>query len=328
MAAPFTGTWLQSVVSQGQYTGAAKWGTGVNPVHSIGGEGPYIAGRANLNFPPVETPGGQDTDTIDEDYSWDSTVNPDPFLEPYNQNDPEVWGDGSATGTADRPVWGMSGAWAQTPNNAGGLPNPQSDGYTVIENRGETQNDTGDKYPSWGGTRKTKPAGTLIRSLLRGGLIPLAKQLPNEDVAQGWTNKTHGGVAYSRPADDSQVFIQTSDVQRFKTRAGAQNEGSQSEYAAPIESRVIGQKVKNFSTPDSSRHWDMLPYEQVDYMRPFLSRQAGTGYREWQYPNEMYVSPVYQREPSADPEMGPPVGISGTGGENLTEAYDYSTGYY
>jgi hypothetical protein len=211
-----------------------------------------------------------------------------------------------------------------TINNAGGLPNPQDPGSPVIVRRGVTQNDTGDNYPSWGGSRKTKPAGTLIRSIRRGSdLIRKMRVLPNEDVAQGWQNKAHGIAADSKPADDSQVFMQTSMTQRYKVRAGSQRSGSQSEYSAPIESRVTGQKLKVFAASDSARHWDMLPYEQQDYMRPFLSRTAGTGYREWMDPNAMYVSPALQREPAPDPLLGP---IAGTGGD--TGVYDFVDGYY
>ena len=291
MSGPYTGTWRNNIISQAEYTGALKWGTGVNPVHSIPGEGPFIAGASKLNIDPITTPGGQETDVLAEDYSWDSTYNPDPTQPEYNVTDASLYGDNSQTGAADRPVWG-------------------EDSPRAISTRDKTQNSTDSEFPAWGGSRKPSgPAGRIIRAFRRGNQATVAARvLPLEDVAQGWTNKTHGIAADSRPADDSQVFMQTSDVQRYKVRAGSQRSGSQSEYDAPIQSRVVGQKVKTWSRPDSARHWDMLPYEQVDYPRPFLSRQAGTGYREWMYPNDMYQSPVIQREPPADPELGPVAG--------------------
>lgn len=304
MAGPYTGTWRQRIVSDAEYTGALKWGTGINPVHSIPGEGPYLGGVAKLTIDPVTTPGGQGTATLTPDYSWDYTFNPDPTLPDYDTNDPELWGSNQETGTTDRPSWGDD-----TPDHM---------------TREKTQNSTADGFPPWGGSRKPGPAGRLIRSLRRGSeMIVAARVLPNEDVAQGWINKDHGIAADSRPADDSQVFVQTSMIQRYKVREGSQRSGSQSEYSAPIQSRVTGQKVKNWTRPDSARHWDMLPYEQEDFMRPFLSRQAGTGYREWNYPNEMYVSPVLQREPSPDPELGPVAGSSdyGYSGEDYGSYY-------
>jgi hypothetical protein len=327
MAGPYTGTWRQAATSLAEYTGAAKWGTGVNPIHSIEGAGEAVRQEGTkLNIYPLSTPGGQDTDTLAEDYSWDPAWNPDPFLPTYDTTDPTLYGYNSETGTADRPSWGSEMADSTSPP---GLPNPQFAGAPVTVTRGSIQNDTGNPYPSWGGSRKTGPAGRMIRAIRRGSqMITAARVLPDEAVDQGWTNKAHGIAADSRPADDTQVFMQTSMTQRYKTRAGSQRSGSQSEHTAPIDSRVTGQKVKNWTTPQSSRHWDMLPYEQVDFARPFLSRQAGTGYREWQYPNEMYVSPTIQREPSPDPEMGP---VAGSGGDNdATFGYSYEDGgqYY
>jgi len=293
MAGPYTGTWRAQMTSEAEYTGALKWGTGINPIHSIQTGGPPLrALDSKLNIDPISTPGGDSTDAIVDDsiglgYSYED--NPSSMFG-YNVNDPELWGNNQETGTADRPSWG-------------------SDAPTL--NREKTQNSTADSFPSWGGSRKSGPAGRMIRALRRGSeMIVAARVLPNEDVAQGWTNKTHGITADARTSDPSQYEMQTSMTQRYKVRAGSQNSGSQSDFSAPIESRVVGQKVKNYTSPDSSRHWDMLPYEQQDYMRPFLSRQAGTGYREWQYPNEMYVSPAIQREPSPDPELGPVAGTN------------------
>src|SRR5271170_2889416 len=78
MAGPYTGTWRQSVTSQAQYTGALRWGTGNNAVHSIEGAGPALRLEgAKLNIDPLSTPGGQDTDVLTPDYSWDYTFNPD-----------------------------------------------------------------------------------------------------------------------------------------------------------------------------------------------------------------------------------------------------------
>lgn len=316
MSGPYTGTWRNSIISDAEYTGAAKWGTGINPVHSILTEGDSLrAMDPKLVFDPVSAPGGQETDVLAEDYSWDSTYNPDPTLPDYDVTDISQFGDNSQTGTADRPRWGSEMADPNSPVNAGGLPNPTNPGAPVTVVRGKTQNDTSNPYPSWGGSRKPGgPAGRIIRALRHGDKMLLgARVLPNEDVAQGWTNKTHGLIADASPADDTQVFMQTSMTQRHKQRAGSQNAGSQSTFDAPIDSRVVGQKVKNWTREDSARHWDMLPYEQQDYARPFLSRQAGTGWREWMYPNDMYVSPVIQREPAADPDLGPVAGASDYG---------------
>jgi hypothetical protein len=333
MAGPFTGTWLNSVISEAEYTGALKWGTGINPIHGNAGMGPNIVTNAKIVYQPTSTPGGEDTDSLTPNYAWDSTWNPDPEQPAYNTNDADLFsGYDNATGTSDRPPWNSTQGQSVSPYEA--LPNPDPSTVALPENRADVQNDTGDNYPSWGGSRKPAPGGNLIRSLRRGSSrTQAAKQLPLEAVNQGWLNKNHGIVADSRPSDDSQIFIQTSQIQRYKQRAGSQNAGSQSTQVAPIDSRVTGQKIKVWTDPNSARHWDMLPYEQQDYARPFLTRQAGTGYREWMYPNELYVSPAIQREPAADPELGPVAGlpiqeISGSGGFNEDTVYDFGMGYY
>lgn len=336
MAGPYTGSWRASVVSQAEYTGASKWGTGINPVHSNATMGPYLGGPAKLVIDPISTPGGDNTyGYIAEDQAWEFTSdNPDPNLPQYDQvNIPDLWGSNEQTGTTDRPRWGNEQGDSLSSEMGWGLPNPDPGPPPPISQRAKTQNSTRDDYPPWGGSRKTAPLGTRIRALMRGDALQTKMRvLPNEDVAQGWVNKGGanfdlGTPADSRPSDDSQIFIQTSDVQRYKTREGSQNIGSQSTFNSPVQSRVRGQKVKVYAAEDSARHWDMLPYEQNDYPRPFLSRQAGTGYPYWQLTNEMYVSPAIQREPPADPSLGTVAGISGTGGNTGGTITDYGYSY-
>lgn len=314
MAGPYTGAWRASAVSATGYTGISKWGTGVNPIHGIAGAGESLRTEGTkLNYDPTTAGAGDNTGTYTDELlgqGYSVEDNPGQYYG-YNVNDPEIWGYGELTGTADRPSWGTEQGDRYSSEDGWGLPNPPPDTEPLPgDPRGKTQNSTSSGFPSWGGSRKPGPAGRFIRAIRRGGTeaITAARVLPNEDVAQGWTNKTHGIAADSRPSDDSQIFMQTSMTQRYQTRAGSQRSGSQSTFSAPIESRVVGQKVKNWTREDSPRHWDMLPYEQQDFLRPFLSRQAGTGYREWMYSNDMYVSPVIQREPPSDPELGPVAG--------------------
>jgi hypothetical protein len=338
MAGPYTGSWRASVTSQAEYTGALKWGTGVNPIHSVYGAGINLRQRPNaLVYDPVTTPGGDDTfGYVAEDQGWYfNSDNPDPNLPQYDVNDPTLWGYGSQTGTKDRPEWGNELGDRSSNEMGWGLPNPDTDTHPLPDVRNSTQNDTGDRYPSWGhghspgwpntigGNVPTRPKGQWIRQRTRGNLVATQKMkvLPNEDVAQGWENKAHGIAADSRPADDSQVFMQTSDVQRYKTRSGSQRSGSQSTFEAPIDSRVTGQKVKVYASSESARHWDMLPYEQEDFARPFLSRQAGTGYPQWMLVNEQYISPAIQREPPADPQLG---SVAGYDGNTTQSDYGYT----
>lgn len=327
MAGPYTGSWRASVVSQAEYTGALKQGTGFNPIHRIYGSG-EARPSAKVVIDPITTPGGDDNfGYVAEDQAWYFTSdNPDPKLPQYDVTDPTLYGNNDETGTADRPRWGSGMGDASSNEMGWGLPNPDPGPAPPPSSRGSSQNFTGDAFPPWGGSRKTAPLGTRIRALRRGADMQTSMRvLPNEDVAQGWVNKSSqmglGQLGDSRPSDDSQIFMQTSDVQRYKTRAGSQNVGSQSTYNAPVNSRVANQKVKVYAASDSARHWDMLPYEQVDFVRPFLSRQAGTGYPQWQLVNEMYVSPAIQREPPADPSLG---NVAGNPDDGTASDYGFS----
>lgn len=274
MAGPYTGAWLQNAIEGPEsYATARKWGTGINPIHSQRMN--YADMTPKLLLTDDSGPPGQDTAS----YADESNGLGFPATCPEDSPD-LIWGYGTGTGTSDRPPWKPAG-------------NPQRSAIP-------------DNYPSWGGSRKVGPAGTFIRSLIHGSRNTYrSKQVPNETVSEGWTNKTHGIPGDARASDDSQIFMQTSDVQRYKTRAGSQNVGSQSEYTAPISSRVVGQKLKHYS--GQGRHYDMTPYEQNDIPRAFLSRQAGTGYPEWMAPNEMFVNEAMQREPGPDPDPGPTV---------------------
>lgn len=185
-----------------------------------------------------------------------------------------LYGYNEQTGTADRPSVGTE------------------------DNRLSAQD-----FPSWGNYPNGVPSGTAIRAENKGADITVtSKQVPDEDVAQGWTNKLSGAVEDARTADDSQLYMQTSMTQRDKTRAGSQISGTASTYDSPIASRITGQRIKNWSTGD--RLQQMFPFQQDMIIRPFWDRNAGTGYREWLYSNAMYQSePLYRQSPP-DPYQG------------------------
>jgi hypothetical protein len=270
MAGPYTGTWRAKFGNPDpQYGSALKQGTGINPVHRIRTIGPPTT-ATKLNY--EQSLGGPGDDTV---RMVDSVDVPAAEIE---TND--FWGYNQETGLRDHPVWDPS------------LTTP-------------TQRANQSDWPPWGGSRKTSPAGTFIRSLLHGALnTNRTRQVPLETVSEGWVNKPKGSPADSRPSDDSQLIINSSVTQRYKVRSGSQRSGSQSDFNAPIASRVVGQKVKAYSD-SRDRRWDMQPYEQDEIIRPFLSRQIGTGYPEYNRPNEMYVSDTLQREPAPDPYQGP-----------------------
>jgi hypothetical protein len=269
MAGPLTGTWKASLSGLGTYVGAAKWGTGVNPIHSVwGGDGRDTA--PGYDTEPDRGLGGL------MPYPPSQPV-PESLLEQSGEHQYPVadeWGYGTETGTEDRPEWGGEEDWRASAED----------------------------YPSWGMYPTT--GGAWVRSQDHGSANMVTQKLdPNESVSEGWLNKPHSTVLDARTSDPSQYEMQTSMTQRDKTRAGSQRSGTLSDFMAPIKSRITGRKMKVYS--GGQRHVDMFPYQQSPTtIRPFVERQAGTGYREWLAANDAYASVPYQREPAPDPNPG------------------------
>jgi hypothetical protein len=208
-------------------------------------------------------------------------------LEPTRYEDPlddnlaeNLWGYDQDTGTSDRPPLGMD---------------PQ-----------DFRNNSND-FPEWGEYENGLPGGSNIRDEDHGALVrSTPKQTPDETVSEGWLNKVHGTVSNSRVSDTSQLFMQTSQTQRDKTRAGSQMpEGRANEQDAPIRSRIPGKKLRFFS--GGERHYDMFPQQQDPSLRPWWNRNAGTGYPEWLEPNFAYESLPMTRVVPPDPYTGPDV---------------------
>jgi hypothetical protein len=163
---------------------------------------------------------------------------------------------------------------------------------------------TTDDYPHWGRYQAGVPGGGEIRAENHGAdATNTPKEIPSEDVAQGWRNKARGSESDAMGSDPSQYEMQTSMTQRHKVRAGSQISGTASTFDAPIESRTAGQKIKWWS--GEKRHEDMLPKSQDQLVRPWWNRTAGTGYQEWLEPNALYRTTPGIRVPPGDPYMGP-----------------------
>lgn len=203
----------------------------------------------------------------------------DDYADILDQGGIGIWGYSMQDGTAERPGWDQ-----------------------------DTPRSSADGFPSYGPKTGGRPGGDNIRSINKGAdLTNMQKVDPGEDAATaGWENKLTGAVEDSQVADDSQLYMQTSMVQRDKTRAGSQRGGgSASTYDAPIKSRIPGQRAPKYS--GGFRHRDMEPRTQTGFLRPFLGRIAGTGNPRDMMPNEMYVSRPLQRAIPPDPNLGPEI---------------------
>jgi hypothetical protein len=278
-----TGNLLASV----GYTGARKWGTGVNPVHATPTEGEPL--RSSEVTTATGPNAGDPNKLVPEMLLNPLDENPE-----YGYTDEEfssmVWGYGPSTGTSDRP--------------ARDVMSQQFRGYTTKNWPKIWQND-----PATAPGGAGPPTGETIRQESHGDYTGSMTKLGDkeETVGEGWINKDVAGVADAVDSDPAQVYMQTSMTQRDKVRAGSQRgAGSASEYDAPIGSwrPTWGMRVKPWS--GGRRHYDMTPRRQDQINRPFWYRAAGTGYRQWMAANEAFnyqVEPL-QRQPVADPYAG------------------------
>ena len=270
-----TGNLLASV----GYTGARKWGTGINPIHGVDFSLDEPTGQKTVQT--AQGPNEPGPETLPE-----GLLNPQDEAPEYGYTDEEyasmIWGYGPSTGTSDRPGSDVSTAQLRfdVPNN----------------------------WPSMGNV-PGPPGGAMIRQESHGDFAGSVAKLGDkeETVSEGWVNKETGGVVDSTDSNPSTVYMQTSATQRDKVRAGSQRGGgSASEYDAPIGSwrPTWGVRIKPWS--GGRRHYDMTPRRQDILIRPFWYRSAGTGYRDWMAANEAFnyqVEPM-QRSPIPDPYAG------------------------
>ena len=271
-----TGNYLASV----EYTGARKWGTGINPVHWIDQSN---ASPTRIDpVPTLQGPNRPGPETLPP-----GLVNPLDTMPEYGYTDEDfasqIWGYGPQTGTSDRP--------------ARDVPTEQYRATTPTMFPSAMEDDAG------------PPGGFAIRSEEHGDIVGSSAKLGDkeETVGEGWENKQVGSYLDSQDADSTQVYMQTSMTQRDQIRAGSQRgAGSLSEHTAPIGSSrpTWGRRIKPWS--GGRRHWDMVPRRQDPILRPFWYRTAGTGYQEWMLANEAFnyqVEPL-QRQPVQDPYPG------------------------
>jgi hypothetical protein len=294
MARAYRGVYAQPSTVPPPYSTAAIWGTGVNPVHELYGEGPpvRVLGRASsLGGSPVAV------DPRRRDFQSPSQATSD--------NPPEelTWGY-----PVDYSVDAFGGGTDSSPSDVA----PRIDDYaddrpswnTPVEQQQVRGNADITPWSQDGNAQRSRPGGWRTILNVMGSMRPSA-QLPNESVSEGWKNKATSVVAYSRPSDDSQLTIQTSDRQRFLAKNNDRSVArATDEPRAGISSRVQPMIEKVYSTGE--RLYDMSPYQADVMLRPFRYRTAGVGPSEWLGPNEMYVSEPYQRTPPPDPSIGTP----------------------
>lgn len=248
--------------------GARKWGTGINPIHSQ-------ATADGRHIAPAGYDGLDDGTGLLDEWQDDGWSN-----EPWQAENHELPRD---IGMFDRPNYGD---------------NPQHVRSRV------------DGFPQWGRYQGGIPGGTDIRTRKHGADdAQTPNQIPTETVSEGWLNKPTGDVEDAVTSDVAQLTRNTSMQQRDKVREGSQRgEGSQSEYEAPIPSRMVGQRLKVYS--GGRRHEDMRPKTQTQrLLRGWWNRAAGTGDPRMMEANSQQQRAPIAREVPADPYVSPPAVI-------------------
>ncbi len=268
---PLTGNWVaQNTSSNAQdYSGALKWGTGINPVHLVKWEGEPL--RTTGRDPGPDDPSDKPSDV--------PAVLVGPDIYGYTMED----------------IASLSGNFT---------PFTPAVGDEIESRRAENYSD----LPDWGVIPEDNARQDfgleqeLARPLWDG--IALVS-FPTETVTEGWDNKLTGKIAAARTSDPIQYEMQTS-MQQVDPPAGRNNGAALArgtdDPRANIMTRLTGQKIKPWSTGE--RLADMFPYQQLMGVRPFWYRQAATGNPAQLEPNEMYVSNPIERVVPPDPDLG------------------------
>lgn len=265
---PISGMFAMQNASLTPYPNAAQnLGAGYNPVHAI-------PGGIGRNTAPAGTSETVPPDFLDPDSETDNYG--------YSTEDStsQLWGYGDETGTADRPPY--------NPTNASS------------EARQTTDTD-GVPYPSW----NRRQGGRTIRRVVRGAFATnTVKVTPVESPASGHVNKVFDpSPEDSESSDDTTVFVKTSSVQRDQTRAGSQSDGTASTFNQPIKSRIVGQRSYAAQQPGGYRLGEMFPRQQNgNAVRPWTTRQAGTGPVPWMNVNSASQNTALNRVVPDDPQ--------------------------
>lgn len=262
------GSWKASAIDPHAYVGAAKWGTGINPVHSHDDDTGRDIAPGGSEPSPEELVGAIDWGYCPEDMSA-GLVQAPPYLAMF-------------------PGWDTDPGIEQSAQG----------------------------YPSW------QQTGDQIRGVDHGvALERTTGPEPDTRQVQPFRGKESGGVEPATEADVSQVLLQTSDVQLLKplenVRATARGtDGARS----TITPTVTGQRLRYWSTRGEA----MLPVQTDHILRPWWTRNAGTGPVGYLAANQVDpVSPI-QRDVPPDPYLGP---LSGQGEDPGTN-YGYVSGDY
>jgi hypothetical protein len=292
-----SGTWVQRAARD--YTGATKWGTGVDPIHAVRdqGRGRTIGAKTTL------LPLGEPSDVVSEqltgrelDWLAAEYVDPGPTAgEMFRYQD-------------ERPTW------ASVPEDFRGLSTSPAMGESISWGvYGDANRYDGFPLPG--------PSGGMMRSIDVDHGERIEQQhaiaVPTQPTIPGWRNKWRGLPAEpdgnQTPGQPGyQLAINTYPQQgpgkKSSDNTRAVERGTDAPRSA-IESRTAGARIRgyaqSFGMSGAPGTPDMRPYQQtVGMKRPFFYRTAGTAPAEQHTYNTMEGRIPMFRVMPPDPYQG------------------------
>jgi len=302
-----SGTWAERYANAQSYTGATRWGTGVNPVHALRDNPGRVTG-VKENLYPLGDASDAVADTIvgADDYvsaDWDGEEPyPDEVFR-YQDSEPR-WGTNTETfrGESNSDVMGEQPPW--------GPLYPESDDFPLGGPTGGSQ--------EW----LDVPHGEAEEH-------QHAIAIPTQPVAGGWRNKARSALALAKDnttqavGDPSaQWAVNTGQVQgqgvKYLDNSRAVARGTDSARES-ILSRTAAMRAYSpavsFQMGGGAGSPDMYPFQlTAGLKRPFTARQPGLPPEEEHYWNEMEGRYPLQRTVPPDPYQGDPEVTGTTGG--------------
>jgi hypothetical protein len=312
-----SGSWSARYANASAYTGALRWGTGINPIHAIPDNPGRVTGTKTNLYPLGEPSDGAPEVLIDaDDYvcsDWDGEQ-PYPDEVFRYQEDLPRWDQTTPQfrDAIDSPAMGEHLPW--------GPDYPESDDFPLggptVGMRQQLDVDHGD-------VEEQQHAIAVPTRGLQGGWLNKARStaaLPAQETAQ----------AVGDPA--AQWAVNTGQVQgeglKSSDNSRALARGTDSPRSS-IQSRTAAMRAyspaTSFGMGGGPGTPDMQPFQQTAGLkRPFVVRQPTLPPFEEHTWNEMEGRVPLQRTVPPDPYQGDPETTGDTGGTDAI--YDYGDG--
>lgn len=313
-----SGTWAARSANAQAYTGALRWGTGVNPVHALRDNPGRVTG-VKENLYPL----GDASDAV-----ADTLLLPDDFVE-ADWDGSGVYPGEDFRYQDDLPRWDQV------------TPQFREDIYDIAQGEWTSWGPAypeSDDFPLGGPTAGMDVALDVSHGEDQERQHAIA--VPTRGVSGGWVNKARGQLATSDQAQDpgnaeyvgglNTSMRQGQGVQSLvNDRALAR--GTDSPRQA-IQSRTAGMVFRNYSQSfemgGGAGTADMYPFQQTAGLkRPFVARAPGLPPQEEHYWNEMEGRVPLQRTVPPDPYQGDNESGGTTGGTDAIHDEGGDWGY-